>query len=336
MIFDKGGRAYLIAEIGNNHEGSYTLAEEMIGKAVEAGADAVKFQTFQTEHYVSRENPARFERLKGFELTYDQFAQLAKTTKVAGVDFISTPFDVASARFLGGIADAIKISSSDNNFWALLEAAAETDLPLIISGGLASAADLAYSKALITRNWASRGVQQDCAVLHCVTAYPVPPEQAGLAAIRVLQREVGGIIGYSDHTMGIDACLYAAAMGAQVIEKHFTIDKNYSDFRDHQLSADPEEFKALVDKIAAVAVLLGAEEKTAKAAELELKPHVRRSIAVHRDVPKGETLSWDDLTWIRPASGMAPGREGEVLGRPLNQSLNAGDILKPEMFETNR
>jgi len=323
----------VIAEIGNNHEGSFALAEEMVGLAAESGAQAVKFQTFKSEHYVSRKDTDRFNRLKSFELGDRAFERLAAQARKAGLLFISTPFDLESARFLGPLVDAYKVSSSDNVFYPLLGKIAEAGKPVILSCGLAGLEDIAYSAAFLRQAWKRSGgkPQPDLAVLHCVTAYPVPPEEANLGAIRAMQG-LGLTVGYSDHTLGIDAAVLSVALGARIIEKHFTLDKNHSSFRDHQISADPAEMGLLVRKVKEATVLLGSGEKIPQQSELKNLTAVRRSIVAVRDMDAGETLCWEDLTWTRPAGGLAPGNEATLLGRRLGRPLKQGDWITPDAF----
>ena len=259
--FDLDKRILTIAEIGNNHEGDFETAKKLVAEAAEAGVDAVKFQTFRTEHYVSASAKERFDRLKKFELTQDQFRELADIAHKAGMLFISTPFDVVSAEFLGGVADAIKIASGDNNFYPLLERVANTGKPVIFSTGVSDIEQVRKTLDCIRKTWKSKGKDGDVAILHCVAAYPVPAEEASLASIGEIRKIFGETVGYSDHTEGIDAAFLAVAAGARIIEKHFTLDHNFSDFRDHQLSADPGELKLLVEKIREAEKMMGTNEK---------------------------------------------------------------------------
>jgi sialic acid synthase SpsE len=325
--FDLNKKILIIAEIGNNHEGSYALAEEMIGKAAEAGAGAVKFQTFITEHYVSKKDEVRFKRLKSFELTFDEFEKLSRVASSLGVLFLSTPFDIESARFLNNIVPAFKIASGDNNFFPLIEVVAKTGKPIIMSSGLADLKQIRDSKALIEHIWNGLGIKQDLAVLHCVTNYPVMPNEANIAAVLHLKKELKCTIGYSDHTMGIEAAALSAALGARIIEKHFTIDKKYSDFRDHQLSADPPEMAKLIRKVKEVSTLLGEGKKILQDSEKPLVGLLRRSIVASRDLPKGTVIGRNNITWIRPAGGLSPGSEHLILGRSLSKSVQMGEPI---------
>src|SRR3989338_523944 len=203
--FDINEKVFIIAEVGNNHEGSFSVAEKLLYLAKEAGADAVKFQTFKTEHYVTHKNSARFERLKAFELTYDEFERLSQIAKSTGLIFISTPFDLQSAAFLNRIVSVFKIASGDNVFFPLIEAVAKTGKPMIVSGGMATISELQYTQDFVYNIWKSAGIAQELAILHCVASYPVPPEQANIAAVSHMKNALKCTVGYSDHTIGIDA-----------------------------------------------------------------------------------------------------------------------------------
>jgi N,N'-diacetyllegionaminate synthase len=326
---DLDARVFIVAEIGNNHEGNFDLAQEMVGKAAEAGVNAVKFQTFVPEHYVARSDTARFERLRKFQLSHAAFERLAKQAADLGLIFFSTPFDIESARFLNTIQPVFKISSGDNTFFPLVECVAGFGKPLIVSTGLADLALLDRLHASIQRVWTGNKTDPGLAFLHCVTCYPTPLEQANLGAIATLKNHfVDCSIGYSDHTLGIVAAPYAVAAGARIIEKHFTIDKNFSDFRDHQLSADPAEMRRMVEVIRETDAMLGTGLKVPQLCESDFLSAVRRSIAAARDIPAGTALQESDLTWIRPGTGVAPGNEGLVLGRKTRQIILAGDIIQ--------
>jgi sialic acid synthase SpsE len=325
--FDTEKKVVIVAEVGNNHEGSYALAEELIGRAAEAGADAVKFQTFRTEHYVSAENPDRFAMLKGFELGGEDLVRLETVARNEGLAFISTPFDLFSIDVLEPLVDVYKIASGDNTFYPLLEKVASKGKSVILSTGLAQVPQLVYAKALLEKAWAEQGCGAELAVLHCVTSYPVPPEDANLGMIRFLREKVGGTVGYSDHTLGVEAAVASVACGARIVEKHFTKDKQYSDFRDHQLSADPADLKVMVERIREMEILLGSGRDELYACEKDIRGVVRRSIVAARDLEAGHVLTQDDLTWVRPAGGMAPGLERLLLGYALKDAVPAGTML---------
>lgn len=331
--FNTDEEVFVIAEIGNNHEGNFDLACEMIRLAAATGVNAVKFQTFKTELYVHKSQEERRKKLRGFELTFDQFTQLSEVAREEGVLFLSTPFDLESAAFLNSIVPAYKISSGDNNFYPLIEEVAGTGKPIILSSGLANISDLQYATALIRKKWSSAGIASDLAVLHCITNYPVADEDANLWAINDIKDKIDCTVGYSDHTMGIEACLLSVALGARIVEKHFTIDKNYSDFRDHQLSADPEEMKLLVEKIRQAEKMLGSATKKMIAAEEGLEEAVRRSAVLKRNLKAGESVRFSDLAWVRPKGGLAPGDESLVLGKKLKMDMEEGDFITQNDLE---
>jgi N,N'-diacetyllegionaminate synthase len=324
-------RTLIVAEIGNNHEGDFAVARQMLKRAAQTGVDAVKFQTFIPEHYVSHTDAARLERLRRFQLSREQFRDLAAEAADLGVIFFSTPFDLESARFLDQIQPVFKIASGDNNFFPLIETVARFAKPLIISTGFADFELLERVRALVAGVWSRHNAEPGLAFLHCVACYPVPPEQANLAAIGALRaRFADCLIGYSDHTLGIQAAVYAVAAGARIIEKHFTLDKSYSDFRDHQLSADPDDMRRLVAAVRETEVLLGDQSKAPQPCETASASAVRRSIAAARDLVAGATLGPADITWVRPGSGIPPGEEQRVLGRKTLRALPQGAIIALE------
>jgi len=319
-------RVLVVAEIGNNHEGDLGRARELVRTAAEAGADAVKFQTYKTELFVRPQDAERFERLTSFELSQENFAALADLAHELGLLFLSTPLDLESAAFLEQAADAVKIASGDNTFWPLLEHVARSDKPMIVSTGLLDEREAGQVLEFLGRFRTLDTV----ALLHAVTAYPTEPEDVNLRAIPELAARLGVTVGYSDHTLGIDACAAAVALGARIVEKHVTLDPPPSDFRDHALSARPDELAELVRRVRAVEALLGEPAKRPQPAELEIREAVRRSIAARRDLPEGHTLTADDIVWLRPGGGIEPGRENELVGRVLGRAVSAGEHLRVE------
>lgn len=320
----------VVAEIGNNHEGDFARAEEMIRRAAESGAQAVKFQTIVPERLVARSQTARLEQLRKFAFSYDQFAKLAETAKRANVMFMSTPFDLESARALAPLVPAFKIASSDNNFVPLLQEVAARGKPILLSTGMAGLADVKRSCAAIERAW-PRGAKPSLVVLHCVSSYPAPIEAANLLAIRTLERETGYAVGYSDHTLGIEAAVLSVALGARVIEKHFTLSKTLSAFRDHQLSAEPAELAELVRRVRAASSALGDGVKRLMPEEQGVAAAARRSAMASRDLAAGHVLSADDIDWLRPGGGIGPEAADTLVGRKLRRAVAAGEPLAADM-----
>lgn len=317
----------VIAEIGNNHEGDFDRAVQMIGAAAKAGAGAVKFQTIVPDKLVAISEQKRIQQLERFRFSYEQYGQLAQVAAEQGVIFLSTPFDLESVIALDHLMPAFKIASSDNDFYPLLEAVAKTGKPLIFSTGLADLDQISRTVAFINRVWQKHDIDQEMAILHCVTSYPTKAEEANLRAIQTLKQEFDAEVGYSDHTLGIQAAVAAVALGARIIEKHFTLDKNLSDFRDHQLSADPEDLKQLVQQAKDVHSMLGDGDLKPCPSEVEILQQVRRSIVAGRDLTAGQQLTQADISWVRPGGGLAPGAESQVLGKRLNQAVNKGEKI---------
>ena len=331
---DLSKEVLIVAEIGNNHEGSLSLAKQHIDRASYAGVHAVKFQTFKTKCFTNVRDRSRFVRLKSFELTYDEFEKLSDYAKEKKLLFLSTPLDLESAAFLSRIVPAFKIASGDNTFYPLIEKIAAYSKPIILSAGLATVNELSRSIKLIRSIWKKHKITGELAILHCVSSYPVPPNQANLGAIAHLQKKFNCTVGYSDHTTGIEACVLAVALGARIIEKHFTIDKNYSDFRDHKLSADPMEMKELVGRIQNTLTLLGDGKKKVEFCEIPLIKQVRRSLVAKKDLSAGKKVVFDDIMWTRPSGGLAPGQEKFILGKTLSKAISKGEPITKNLIRS--
>lgn len=321
----------VIAEIGNNHEGDFARAQELIRRAADAGAQAVKFQTIVPERLVSPSQAARIQQLRKFCFSYDQFARLAETAHGAGAMFMSTPFDVESVRHLDPLVPAFKIASSDNNFVHLLRAVGSTGKPVVLSTGMATMAQVKGACAVLEAEWRIRGASPGMVILQCVSAYPTPIESANLRAISAIELETGYPAGYSDHTLGVEAAVLSVALGARVIEKHFTLSKTQSEFRDHQLSAEPQELAELVRRVRQARAALGDGVKRVMPVEEAVVAAARRSAVASRALPAGHTLKPDDLAWLRPGGGVAPDAEGTLLGRRLERAVDAGEMILPAM-----
>lgn len=323
---DLDSEVLIVAEIGNNHEGDLALAEELIALAAEAGAQAVKFQTIRPEELVAGDQQARLAQLRKLSLPAEAHARLAARAKQEGVIFLSTPFYLDGVTLLDPLVPAFKVASGDNNFVPLLRRVAATGKPVLLSTGMADMGAVKVATAELESVWLENGVAPGLVLLHCVSAYPTPASEANLHAIRSLAR-LGYPVGYSDHTLGIDACLLAVALGARVLEKHFTISKNHSEFRDHKLSADPAELRLLVERVREVTTMLGDGEKRIMPSE---QPHAaRRSIAAAHELPEGHRLSPGDFTWLRPGDGLPPGQEEFLVGRFLRRAVKPGDRITP-------
>ncbi|MBI4042391.1 MAG: N-acetylneuraminate synthase family protein [Deltaproteobacteria bacterium] len=323
---DTDQKVFIIAEIGSNHEGNFTLAEELIGLAAEAGADAVKFQTIVPERLISPKEKDRLTQLRKFQLSDSEFESLSRTARQEGVLFLSTPFDIESARFLNSLVPAFKIASGDNDFYPLLSFVVRLGKPILLSTGFLTMPEIIEIRRFVSKVYSADQLKSKMAFLHCVSSYPTLPHDANLLAIQSLL-SLDLTIGYSDHTLGIEAPLLAVALGARVIEKHFTKDKNYSDFRDHCLSADPKEMKDLVQRIREVEILLGDGVKKMEEGEKGNLLKMRRSATAIRDLPAGRLLTREDIAWLRPGGGIPPKDEEKLLGRALRQPIARGEKI---------
>jgi len=300
--FDFKNKVLIIAEIGNNHEGSFKLAKKLIEKAAKAGVDAVKFQTFKTEKFVNDIDQLRYKRYKKFELSKEDFYKLSKFAKSKKLIFISTPLDIQSAIYLNKRVDYFKISSGDNNYFQLIEKVLSFKKPVIISTGLLGYSGIIDLLKLIKKR---KFPMNKVFFLHCVSDYPVVDKEANLISIKYLKDKFKMNIGYSDHTLGIEASIMAVAYGAKIIEKHFTIDKNYSNFRDHKLSADPKEMIKLVESVRRSSIMGGTYTKKISKNEKKNLKSMRRSLYAKVQINKGERITMDKIKFVRPFNSLS-------------------------------
>ena len=330
MDFRTLDRTWIAAEIGVNHEGDEAVAIDLINKAAHAGADAVKFQTFEIEHYISTEQPERYQRTKGFQLSRDAFRRLEAAANAAGVLFFSTPLGFHDVAFLEDIAPIFKVSSGDLTFLSLIERIAVTNKPMIVSTGLGSHDEIAAAVDRILSVRPSARDDGSLMLMHCVSVYPADANDANLRNIKWLKDSFGFPVGYSDHTLGTKACELAVASGAVALEKHFTYRKEDQAFHDHRLSADPDDLIALVAAVRQAEEYLGNYERRPLEAEINNVDNMRRSIGTTREVAPGEVLSTDDLTWLRPAWGLGPNAMDAVVGRSVTRVIPAGHLVREE------
>ena len=295
----------VMAEIGNNHEGDVGVARELVEQAAAAGAHAVKLQVFDPSFYVAPSQPERIAQLQRFALGPEAVHELHDLARARGLGFVCTAFDLRSADLVAPLVDAIKIASGDNDLDMLLERAAASGKPVIVSTGMSTLDGIAHAVAMLEGS--------EVALLHCVSAYPVAPERAALSTIGVLRERFQTTVGYSDHTLGLDACLTAAALGARILEKHFTLRRDFSEFRDHQLSAEPHELAELVRRAAAVEAMIGTPRAGVFADEEAVAAAARRSPRAARALRAGHVLEPGDVTWLRPRDGGAADPVGQTL-----------------------
>tara|TARA_R110002072_G_scaffold1989_2_gene16436 strand:- start:156501 stop:157520 length:1020 start_codon:yes stop_codon:yes gene_type:complete len=309
-------RVLIIAEAGVNHNGSLENAKKLIDIAAEAGADYVKFQTFKAEAIASKyaekanyqidstgEGESQLSMLKRLELDIDSHRELIKYSEERNIKFLSTAFDLESADELLNLGiDVFKIPSGEITNLPYLRKIASFQKNTILSTGMSSLDEVRAAVNVLLDN----GVRKEnLTVLHCNTEYPTPFEDVNLNAMQTIKNELGIKIGYSDHTEGVCVSVCAVALGANVIEKHFTIDKNMEG-PDHRASLNPEELKRLVKEIRIIEKSLGSFEKTPSPSEKKNIVNVRKSIVASRSIKKGEELREENLTAKRPASGISP------------------------------
>lgn len=321
-----GQPCYVIAEAGVNHNGSVDRAHELVDVAAAAGADAVKFQTFVPSSLVTevadaapyqeaRGAGSQLSMLSSLVLPEGSWAELASHASESGLDFLSTAFDTASLETVLGLGPpALKVPSGELDNLVFIEQLAAHGLPLIISTGLGTLEEV---ESAVAAGSAAPGV----VVLHCVTAYPAPIESSNLRAIQTLGLHLGVPVGWSDHTEGSLTAIIAVALGATIVEKHLTTDRELPG-PDHNASADPEEFAALVSSIRATEEALGDGVKKPRSSEELNRLHARRSYHAARDLPIGTTLVNSDLVLLRPADGLPPG--SHVIGQTIAREVARG------------
>ena len=326
--FNPSKNIFIIAEIGNNHEGNFNIAKKLIKAAADSGVDAVKFQTFITKDFVSSDHPS-FERLKKFEFTHQQFLELQRFANKKNLNFISTPLDFKSANFLKRNCKIIKIASGDNNFYDLINIFLNYNKQLVISTGMMNNNTINDLIKFIKKKSGNKFLKKNLCLLHCISSYPAKDNSLNLMSIKYLSDKYKEInIGYSDHSVGYDACITAAALGAKIIEKHFTLSNNFSNFRDHKLSLNPADMKIMVKKIRKVEVQLGKYEKVIGKTEKKLISLTRRSMIAKKSTNKNQLMTVYNTSFLRPQH-----KGSEIKNEILNKKktmkkLNLKELIK--------
>lgn len=328
-------KVLIIAEAGVNHNGDINLARQLVDKAKEAGADIIKFQTFNLDSIVSKfaemadyqkDNIGKIETqkemLKKINLSYKAFSELYNYCKKEGIRFLSTPFDIESIHFLNNKVPFWKIPSGEVTNYPYLVEIAKTGKPVIMSTGMCELQEIDEAIEVLKNNGTT-----DITLLHCNTQYPTPYKDVNLRAMETLRDRYKVKIGYSDHTNGIEVPIAAVALGAEVIEKHFTLDKNLPG-PDHKASLEPYELAAMVSSIRNIEEALGSPNKTVSDSERENIAVARKSIVAARNIKKGEVLTEDNLTTKRPGTGISPMDWISVLGTKAIR-----DFIEDEVIE---
>jgi N,N'-diacetyllegionaminate synthase len=331
-------RTLIIAEAGVNHNGDLKLAMRLIDEAAAAGADLVKFQTFRASRQVTRmakkadyqiqatgNLESQYEMLHRLELTEEMHHQLIAHCKMRNIGFFSTGFDIESIDLLMRLdQDYIKIPSGEITNLPYLKHIGELGKMVILSSGMAVLGEIEAAIDVLEQAGTLRA---NITVLHCTTEYPTPMEEVNLRAMQNIRVAFGVEVGYSDHTKGIEVAIAAVAMGASVIEKHFTLDCNLSG-PDHKASLEPAELKAMVAAIRNIEVALGDGVKRLTASEVRNKPVARKSLVASQAIKAGEVFTTENLTTKRPGTGVSPMRWGEFIGHKALRDFSEDELVE--------
>lgn len=330
------GHIFIIAEAGDNHNGNLANALKLVDQAAKAGADCVKFQTFVTEEVISRyaemaeyqkqntgKTESQFDMVKKLELSFDEFRKIQAHCQKRGILFLSTPFDLPSIAFLNEMdMPFFKIPSGEITNYPYLKAIAETHKDVVLSTGMCTMEEIREAIALLEGNGAGL-----IRLLHCNTEYPTPFEDVNLKAMETMRAAFGKEVGYSDHTLGIEVPIAAAAMGAVVIEKHFTLDRNMEG-PDHKASLEPQELGAMVKAVRNIEAALGTGEKKPSPSEQKNLAAARKSIVARRNIRQGELLTEENLAVKRPGTGISPMRYSEILGTQAVKDFKEDQLIE--------
>lgn len=331
-------RTYIIAEAGVNHNGDINLAKDMVLEAKLAGADAIKFQTFVAKNLVSTYAPkadyqqkttdkeeTQLEMLENLELTFEAFTMLKQYAKEVDIDFLSTPFDDDSIEFLSTLhMQYWKIPSGEITNMPYLLKLEQTKLPIILSTGMSTLSEIEDALSIFKEY-----ERESITLLHCNTEYPTPYEDVNLNAMKTLKDYFGLNVGYSDHTQGIEAAVAAVALGACILEKHFTLDKTMKG-PDHKASLDPRELKDMVDAIRHIEISLGDGKKVPTKSEEKNIKIARKSIVAKQDINKGTIFTEDNLTTKRPGDGISPMNWYKILGKTALRDYKVDEKIQEE------
>jgi N-acetylneuraminate synthase len=330
-------KTFIIAEAGVNHNGDFKLAKKLIDAAVVAGVDAVKFQTWKTELLVTedaemaeyqKENTqveeSQYQMLKRLELSYSDFTDLKAYCDSQNILFLSTPDEEQSATFLNDLQDIFKIGSGELTNTPFLRHIASFGKPVILSTGMGYLSEVEH--AIFTLQYAGLSLE-NITVLHATTDYPTAPVDVNLNSMKTIKSAFPGVaVGYSDHTLGTEVPVAAVALGASVIEKHFTLDKSMLG-PDHKASLEPDELQDMVNSIRNIELALGSGWKIPTAIELSNRDIVRKSLVAACEINTGDVISSDMLVIKRPGNGISPARWDEVVNSIASRSYKAGELI---------
>ena len=327
----------IIAEAGVNHNGSLTLAKELIDAAKDCNADVIKFQLFKADDLVtksarkanyqrrqSERDLSQFAMLKKLELSFEEHQELKEYSVKRNIEFLSSGFDLGSINMLKKLnLKRYKIPSGEINNLPYLRLVGSQKKPVILSTGMSNINEIGEAINILILSGTKK---EDITVLHCTTEYPAPINEVNLRAMNTIKNTFKIKVGYSDHTLGIDVSLAAVALGAVVIEKHLTLDRDLSG-PDHKASLEPNQFKSLVEGIRKISIALGSEEKKITPSELKNLSKVRKSITAKTDIKKGELFSKDNLCLKRPGTGLSPMEWDQIIGKRSKKTFKADDLI---------
>ena len=315
---------YLIAEIGGNHEGKFEYAQRLTDLACKSGVDAVKFQIYTGDTLVSRvEEPERNAHFKRFELKPDEYILLARQCRENGVEFTASVWDMNALEWIDPYMNFYKIGSGDLTAYPILKRIVSIGKPIILSTGLSTLDEVRATVDYIQSIDNRYKNKNFLALLQCTSMYPIPDEDANLKVMDMFRKEFQVTVGYSDHTVGADAVEIAVAMGAEIIEMHFTDTREGQSFRDHQVSFTCEEIKLLIDKIRKIKTLQGSMTKEPTTSEIEAD-HIhsfRRAVYPVKDLPAGKILTEDVITVLRPNRGIDAQDYAKLIGKRLKKDI---------------
>jgi len=334
--FEGKNGVFVIAEIGGNHEGNFEYAQRLTRLAADSGVDAIKFQIYSGDHLVNPLiDPDRNRHFKKFQLTRDQFIDLAKLCRQLDVIFMASVWDIDALSYIDEFMPIYKIGSGDLTAYSTIKRIAEIGKPIILSTGLADLEEVLHTMEFIYSIDPSYRVERKLALLQCTSMYPIPDEDANLNVMLTLREKTGLPVGYSDHTIGVTAVETAVAMGAEIIEIHFTDRREGKTFRDHFVSLTKTEIQMLIEKIQKIKKLQGGFDKTPTRAEIESN-HVisfRRGLYPARNLKAGEVIREEDIVTLRPCIGLGAELFYEIIGRKLKVDVEKYQILSKECFE---
>jgi len=322
----------IIAEIGVNHEGSIDSAINLISLAHEAGADAVKFQSYTPERFIASNDKERMKRVKNFHLNEIDHLKLITHANNTGIPFFSTAVTEDWIPFLSKNTSVIKIASGDITFEPIIRLAAQTGKPVILSTGGASLKEVNQAISWFKENSIYSDISEKLILMHCVSVYPTAIEDANLNSIRYLDRETGLNIGYSNHVEGIIAPILAISLGAKIIEVHFTDTRENKIFHDHLLSVNPSELSELTKVASLVKLSLGSVDKFCNSKERENLLLIRKGVVAAKDIKIGKIIEAKDLMYARPASDIDSSQLKTLIGKKILKNITKGEKLNFNMF----